>query len=296
MNLEWLRCFIILAQTENFSKAAEVLKCSQPSVSRQIRLLEEEVKFQLFIRSQRHVKITDQGRIFLKTIEPLYIQLSAALKISGKEASVPEGTLTIGSLREVGQSVLMPMIVDFYSAVGGHQENKINIHLQYEPSLVLVQNIKMGKMDFAVVRTDPKDSSIRCYPFLNEKIVLITSVKNKKKINDVTKLDFVSHSFNDPVLRAFLKQIKKRIKLEEVRVPFTVNSLQSMLQLISVTDLYAAMPLHHVESAVEENRVKIVSDFQIDNQLYFIHPEKNYSSYLQKLFKAHILAQIKRRN
>lgn len=64
MNLDWINSFIVLAHTENFSRSAEILKCSQPSVPRQIRLLEAHLKFQLFFRNQREVRLTEKGREF----------------------------------------------------------------------------------------------------------------------------------------------------------------------------------------------------------------------------------------
>lgn len=293
MNFEWIKCFITLAETENFSRAAELLKCSQPSVSRQIRLLEEQVKFQLFIRSQRHVKITDQGRVLLKSIGPLFAQFESAFKKSEPESSQLTGKLSVGSLREIGQSVFMPMILDFYRLHREQGHRSFSIAVQFEPSLDLIQQIKTAKMDFAVVRTDPQDSSIRCYPFLSERIVLVCSAKNKRRISDITELEFVCHSENDPVLKAFLKKVKKRVVTEDVRIAFVVNSLSSMLEVVESSDLFAAMPLHHVKKSIEDNRLRMVSEFQLDNQLYLIHPEKTFLSPLEKSFKQHILAQIK---
>ena len=61
MNLQQLQCFIHVAERLNFSKAAESLYLSVPTVTHHIKSLEEEVKTQLFYRSSRVVKLTANG-------------------------------------------------------------------------------------------------------------------------------------------------------------------------------------------------------------------------------------------
>lgn len=64
MELRHLRYFITVAQQQSFTKAAEKLFTAQPSLSQQIKDLEQEVGVVLFDRSSRKVKLTDEGRAF----------------------------------------------------------------------------------------------------------------------------------------------------------------------------------------------------------------------------------------
>ena len=65
MELRHLRYFVSVAETLSFTKAAERLRTAQPSLSRQIRDLEEELGVQLLNRTKQHVTLTDEGRSFL---------------------------------------------------------------------------------------------------------------------------------------------------------------------------------------------------------------------------------------
>ena len=65
MNTFQLTCFLTVAETLSFAKAAKLLNVTQPAVTHQIRSLEEELNAQLFKRTTRSVKITQEGLIFL---------------------------------------------------------------------------------------------------------------------------------------------------------------------------------------------------------------------------------------
>ena len=68
--MEWnqLQKFMIVAKEVNFSRAAEILNMTQPSISQAIKRLEEELGHQLFLRNGKKISLNDSGRIFLQTV------------------------------------------------------------------------------------------------------------------------------------------------------------------------------------------------------------------------------------
>src|SRR3546814_17248555 len=65
MDIRKIRTFVYVSELKSFTRASVFLHISQPALSRQIRLLEEEVGVKLFVRSGHGVELTEQGTIFL---------------------------------------------------------------------------------------------------------------------------------------------------------------------------------------------------------------------------------------
>ena len=98
MNRMQIKCFLALAQTQNFTKAAEQLYISQPGLSHQIVSLERELNTQLFVRNQKMVRLTPAAKLLAKELPDLdraYEDLIQRVKAVGCGHS---GSLTIGTL------------------------------------------------------------------------------------------------------------------------------------------------------------------------------------------------------
>ena len=98
MNHMQIKCFLALAQTQNFTKAAEQLYISQPGLSHQIVSLERELNTQLFVRNQKAVHLTPAAKLLAKELPDLdkkYEDLIQRVQAVGRGHS---GSLTIGTL------------------------------------------------------------------------------------------------------------------------------------------------------------------------------------------------------
>ena len=103
MTLRSIQYLIAIAEYHSFTRAAEVLYVSQPSLSQQIKLLEESLNIQLLDRSGRNVRLTDAGEVYLRHARRALRELDA-----GKRAIHDLQDLSRGSLR-----LAMTPITDF---------------------------------------------------------------------------------------------------------------------------------------------------------------------------------------
>ena len=96
MELRLLRYFLTVAKEQSFTKAAEQLHITQPTLSRQMAAFEEDLGITLFIRNGKKISLTDEG-ILLKrrALEILNLEERTIEELKGKE-EVVEGTITIG--------------------------------------------------------------------------------------------------------------------------------------------------------------------------------------------------------
>ena len=79
MNIDNLKCFILVADNLSFARAAEELYISQPAVTKQINNLEQELGITLFIRSTRHVELTQAGMQFYKDAKDIVVKSEIAV-------------------------------------------------------------------------------------------------------------------------------------------------------------------------------------------------------------------------
>lgn len=113
MELRVLKYFLTVAREESITKAAEALYITQPTLSRQIAELEEEVGTLLFIRSNRNVTLTDAGRLFRRRVEEM-LELEEKIKdeFSGKEEQL-SCTVLIGMAEASSANIVADVIEKF---------------------------------------------------------------------------------------------------------------------------------------------------------------------------------------
>ena len=96
MSIQRIPIFLAAAEELNFTKAAESQHISQTAVSQQIKLLEEELGFQLFIRDTRSVKLTDAGQVFYRQCRHIMTQYNTAVIQGQKIASQNDYNIRVG--------------------------------------------------------------------------------------------------------------------------------------------------------------------------------------------------------
>lgn len=151
MELRHLRYFCAVAETLNFSRAAERMRVAQSALSRQIRDLEQELGVQLFVRTTTSVRLTDAGGYFYEAAEKLLMQLSIAITGTQEIAGGRGGSFNIASdwrfsIQVIPETVrkfrnLYPKIkVNFTDLQSTEQVEALRagkIHLGFVPDLVL---------------------------------------------------------------------------------------------------------------------------------------------------------------
>jgi LysR family hca operon transcriptional activator len=96
LELRYLRYFVAVAETLNFTRAAERLNTVQPSLSQQIRRLEEIIGTPLFWRKKHHLQLSSAGQVFLKESKKILAQADEAIELARKAGRTESGSLTVG--------------------------------------------------------------------------------------------------------------------------------------------------------------------------------------------------------
>lgn len=174
MELQQLRYLVALSKTLNFSKAAEEMFISQPTLSQQIRKLEEELDVRLVERSTRNVAMTPIGLACVKLAQQAVDASDRMIEITQEEQRHGQHKLNIGVLAVYPQLNISSVIAEFQSL---HLTETINLHFGW--SIDLLGRLLSKKSDIIITNLD-KDQlskaeleSLDIHTFLNDRLYLI---------------------------------------------------------------------------------------------------------------------------
>lgn len=151
MELRHLRYFVAVAEAGSMTVAAEQrLHTAQPSLSRQIRDLEEQVGTPLLVRGARGIDLTAAGRVFLDHARMVLAQVEVAAEAARRAAQPARGSFALGFL--TGQEMdwlpgAMQLLRDKLPEI------EVTVSSQYSPELALA--LQKGRLDAAFMRAEP---------------------------------------------------------------------------------------------------------------------------------------------
>lgn len=146
MEIRVLRYFFEAAKEKNMTKAASNLHVSQPTLSRQLKLLEEELGQKLFIRSNYSIHLTDEGKILYKRCEDI---LSMVDKTQSEFKTMKEldgGNIYIGCAESQGISYVAKAAKELQT-----QYPKMQFHLYSGNADTTLERLDKGLLDFAII-------------------------------------------------------------------------------------------------------------------------------------------------
>ena len=175
MNLKQLEYFVRVAELGSFSRAAMILDVAQPALSRQVRLLETDLRCSLLQRTGRGVLLTEAGkRLFERSVGILQlVQQTREDLESGREE--PSGRIVIGLPPSLGRMLTLPLVKRFH-------ELTPRAHLVIVEGLTthIIEWITTGRVDLALVHNAEAQPAIEIRPIVDEPLCLISPARGRK--------------------------------------------------------------------------------------------------------------------
>src|ERR1700722_408123 len=245
MELRHLRYFVAVAEAGSLTVAAEErLHTAQPSLSRQIRDLENELGAQLLIRNARGIELTAAGKAFLDHARLALIQVDAAGEAARRAAKPSKPTFAIGFL--TGQEIdwlpkAMRLLRDELPNID------VTVSSQYSPDLA--DALMRGKLDIAFLRREAKAADLKYTVVAKEPLVVFLpsdhrlasrEVIHPKEIAGET---FLSVSNTAPALRTVIDNYLKRSGID-AKPQHEADNLAMAMSLIASTRSVALLPAY----------------------------------------------------
>src|SRR5947199_4698666 len=168
MQIETLKVFCDLAETESFTKAAQINQITQSAVSQQISSLERTFKSLLIERSKKKFRLTREGEIlydYSKQVIHIYDSLHHRLQ---EVKDIISGTIRVSTIYSIGLHDLPPYLKKFLKAFP-----TVNVHVEYRRSNQVYEDVLGNVVDLGLVAYPVKDSKLEVVPLRKDLLVLI---------------------------------------------------------------------------------------------------------------------------
>lgn len=167
MELRQLRYFIAVAEERSFSRAAQRLHISQPPLSMQVMMLEEELGVRLLDRSNRGVSLTAAGSVFYEEMRAVLVRLEHGKTRTQQAGQGHVGTLSIGFVSIADYGILPPALKEFRSRFP-----EVQVQLHELTTDAQIREMRAGRLDLGIALGPIQDAALTFETLLHEELVL----------------------------------------------------------------------------------------------------------------------------
>ena len=289
--LQQLRILKAIATKKNFTKAASSLYISQPSLSKQIKILEENLDTILINRERNNISLTENGKVFLQYSERILILCEESCRALIDLKKGDRGTLKVGASQTIG-TYLLPRILTLFA----QNYPQIDLQVQVDSTKIIATNIQNQQLDVAIIGGEMSKTlqkKLTIHPFVYDELNLIISnshpfaVKKVIKKEDLYCLDFITLNSTSTVKQFIDKLlIQNKIQTNELRTILQLNSIEGIKTAVSLGLGAAFVSSSSIEKEIKLKQIKIlkIENLSISHQLSIISNPECYKSEAFQLF------------
>lgn len=153
INLEYYKIFYYVGRHKSITMAARELSLSQPAVSQSIKHLEDDLGIELFVRTPKGVRLTQEGEVLFVHVERGYESICLGEKKIKELLNLDSGEIRIGASDMTLHFYLLDHLEAFHE-----KYPKIKIHVTNAPTPETIQHLQEGRIDFGVITTPVEEN------------------------------------------------------------------------------------------------------------------------------------------
>ncbi|MGC8869196.1 MAG: LysR substrate-binding domain-containing protein [Sulfurihydrogenibium sp.] len=228
-----LKIFKTVADLKSFSKAADILFLSQPTITLQIKKIENYLGITLFKRRKNQLELTEEGRVLYEYASKILDDYNQMENAISSRFSVSKNFLTIGASSTIGEYFLPEILSKFYK---DNPDLKLNLFIGN--SKEVAEGVLSKVFNIGLVEDDIQSNKFDIKPFYEDEIILISSVKNdipdELSVEDLDKYKFIARETGSGTRNVVEKYIKTKLN-----TVMEVSSSKSIVNIVENTDLLA---------------------------------------------------------
>ncbi len=287
MQIESLKVFCDLTETESFTRAAQINGVTQSAVSQQISSLERQFKSLLIERSKKKFRLTREGQVlfeYSKQIIQTYEGLFSKLQ---EIKNVISGSVRVATIYSIGLHDLPPYLKKFLKGYP-----TVNVHVEYRRSNQVYDDVLSNVVDLGLVAYPVKDPKLEIIPLRRDMMVVIChpehplGKRKTVKLAELNGLKFIGFQPDIPTRQA----IDKVLKEHEVQVQHVMefDNIETVKRAVEINAGIAIVPQGTVEQEISKLTLLEIKleDVQFHRPLAAIHKKSKVLTPAMKQFLA----------
>ena len=291
--LQQLRILKAIASEKSFTQAAKSLFISQPTLSKQIKILENKLDLLLLNREKTSISLTEAGKVFLQYSERILGLCEESCRALNDVKNGDRGNLIVGASQTIGTYLLPHKLALF-----AKKYPEINIKVQVDSTRIIARNVVNKEIDIAIVGGNiPEElkENLEIEDFIDDELILIIpkshpfTLKKQKKIykEDLYNLNFITlHSTS--TIQKFIESslIQKKIETKKFNIVMQLNSIEGIKTAVRLGLGAAFVSSSAIERERQLNSIEIINieNIKIKRTLSIISNRHCYHSKALEFF------------
>ena len=265
MQIETLKMFCDLAETQSFTKAAQINGVTQSAISQQVSSMERLFASRLIERSKKNFQLTREGEVLYDYSKQI-MQLSSSLDAKLLELKdVISGTIRLSTIYSIGLHDLPPYITKFMKLYP-----TLNIHVEYRHASQVYNDVFSNIVDLGMVAYPVKDAKLEIIPLKKEPLVVICHPQHpfaKKKTIKLKELADQKLIGFDPDIPT-RKAIDKILREHDVKVNY-VMEFDNIETVKRAVEIEAGISIVPQPTVMQEIAKRTLASVEIEEGQYF---------------------------
>ncbi len=257
MQIESLKVFCDLAETESFTKAAQINSVTQSAVSQQISSLERQFKSLLIERSKKKFRLTREGQVlydFSKQIIQTYDGLHSKLQ---EIKDIISGTIRVATIYSIGLHDLPPYIKRFLK-----DYPTVHVHVEYRRANQVYDDVFSNVVDLGLVAYPTKDAKLEIVALRKDPLVLIChpqhpfSKQKSIKLKAIADQKFIGFEPDIPTRKAIDKVLKEQNV--EVKTVMEFDNIETVKRAVEIDAGVSIVPLGTINQEISKQTLAAI--------------------------------------
>lgn len=294
MDIRQLETFISVVHHKSFTKAAETLYLTQPSVSNHISSLERELDSVLFIRTRKSVFLTKSGSVFFEHAQNILRNYQEMLDGLNCVRDAMDGHINLYA-SSVPRKHFVPKLIKSFSDL----HPQVTFSLVNEDSEAVLNSLISGETNFGFVGMKLKSSKLEFTDIMKDELVLITSLDAYPQLENYSAFPIEEVLDHKLILREegsgtrniFESALsEKSIALSEHQILGYVEDPSTIIEMVRTGIGYSVISIHEARDLVRCGLLKAyhIQDLDLKRSFYFAYsPDMQYVP-INRIFKAFV--------